>query len=214
MSPNHWTSDPERLQCSCFLVRNKPTNNHKRIKISSPCEENKDFLWVGKDFYTKISLKSHFTAYFKKEIQVKKVMLIIFLIIFSYSDENVQLPSRMTRMTNTVSSWKILQLFYWKPPISPPFWKGNHKNTYHLLWVMCTTSAKLRTPKFLILDGSTELLEFTSCTPQGSCCTEHSPGVTTGPSRSLDAGTALVLEVSLAPQAGNVLRALPLLMLR
>lgn len=105
---------------------------------------------------------------------MKKVILIIFLITFPHSAETAQLPPRMTRMTNTISILKILQLFYWKAPVSPPFWKGNHKHTYHPVWVMCTTSAKLRPQKFVLLDGSVELLEFTSCTPQGSCCSELS----------------------------------------
>lgn len=108
-------------------------------------------------------------------------MLIIFLITFPYSAETVQLPPRMTRMTKTISVLKILQLFSWKAPISPPFGKGNHKHTYHLLWVKCTTSAKLKPQKFVLLDGSVELLEFTGCSPHGSCCSEHSPGVTRGP---------------------------------
>lgn len=59
MPPNPWTSDPEQLLCSCLLVRNKPTNDHKRIKISNtPYEENKDLLQVGKDFCTIFSYKA------------------------------------------------------------------------------------------------------------------------------------------------------------
>lgn len=146
----------------------------------------KTFYELGRiftQFFPIKPLNSCLKPYFKKEIQVKKIMLIIFLITFPYSAEAVQLPSRMTRMANTISIFKILQLFYWKAPISPPFWRGNHKHTYHL---RCSTSAKLRPQKFIILDGRVGLLEFTSCTPQGSCCSEHSPGVTTGPSRSLD----------------------------
>lgn len=90
---------------TCLVVRNKPTNENNRIKMSNTPyeEENKDFFtgWGGflhisyiKPIYSCLTLlKTNWS---------EKNHVIIFLMIFPYLAETVQLFSRMTRMTHAI----------------------------------------------------------------------------------------------------------------